>query len=75
MLICIAGKTFKYTETGPVGLLPDKKALHIQASGGVYSEGPAAAMESGHRYLRVIMAFFGITESQGIFVEGITSSR
>ncbi|NOU73181.1 FMN-dependent NADH-azoreductase [Paenibacillus sp. LMG 31458] len=72
--VCIAGKTFKYTETGPVGLLPDKKALHIQASGGVYSEGPAAAMEMGHRYLSVIMSFFGITDFQGIFVEGMAQS-
>lgn len=72
--ICIAGKTFKYTETGPVGLLPDKKALHIQASGGVYSEGPAASMEMGHRYLSVIMSFFGITDFQGIFVEGVAQT-
>lgn len=72
--ICIAGKTFKYTETGPVGLLPDKKALHIQASGGVYSEGPAAAMEMGHRYISTIMSFFGITDFQGIFVEGMAQT-
>lgn len=72
--VCIAGKTFKYTETGPVGLLPDKKAMHIQASGGVYSEGPAASMEMGHRYLSVIMSFFGITDFQGIFVEGMAQS-
>ena len=32
--IAVAGKTFKYTEQGPVGLLTDKKALHIQARGG-----------------------------------------
>ncbi len=72
--ICIAGKTFKYTETGPVGLLPDKKALHIQASGGVYSEGPAASMEMGHRYISTIMSFFGITDFQGIFVEGMAQT-
>lgn len=68
--LCTAGKTFKYTENGPVGLLPDKKALHIQARGGIYSEGPAAAMEMGHRYLSIIMSFFGIKDFQGIFVEG-----
>ncbi|NOU64165.1 FMN-dependent NADH-azoreductase [Paenibacillus sp. LMG 31461] len=68
--LCVAGKTFKYTEAGPVGLLSGKKALHIQARGGVYSEGPAAGMESGHRYISIIMAFFGITETQGLFVEG-----
>lgn len=68
--ICTAGKTFKYTEQGPVGLLTDKKALHIQARGGNYSEGPAAAMEMGHRYLGIIMQFFGIPSFEGLFVEG-----
>ncbi|MCZ8522798.1 MULTISPECIES: FMN-dependent NADH-azoreductase [Paenibacillus] len=68
--ICTAGKTFRYTEKGPVGLLTDKKALHIQARGGIYSEGPAAQMEMGHRYLSVIMQFFGIPSFDGLFVEG-----
>jgi FMN-dependent NADH-azoreductase len=68
--ICTAGKTFNYTEQGPVGLLTNKKALHIQASGGIYSEGPAAEMEMGHRYLSVIMKFFGVPSFQGLFIEG-----
>jgi FMN-dependent NADH-azoreductase len=71
--VCVAGKTFKYTEQGPVGLLPDKKAIHIQASGGIYSEGPAADFEMGHRYLSVIMQFFGIPSFEGIFVEGMNA--
>ncbi|TDF97149.1 FMN-dependent NADH-azoreductase [Paenibacillus piri] len=68
--ICTAGKTFKYTDTGAVGLLTDKKALHIQARGGVYSEGPTAEMEVGHRHLSMIMKFFGVPSFEGIFVEG-----
>ncbi|MEW9701748.1 FMN-dependent NADH-azoreductase [Paenibacillus sp. SI8] len=68
--LCVAGKTFKYTESGPVGLLTGKKALHIQARGGVYSEGPAAEIESGHRYISIIMNFFGIPSTEGLFVEG-----
>lgn len=68
--ICVAGKTFKYTEQGPVGLLTNKRALHIQARGGVYSEGPAAEMEFGHRYLATIMQFFGVPSFEGLFVEG-----
>ncbi|RLQ93291.1 FMN-dependent NADH-azoreductase [Falsibacillus albus] len=68
--VAVAGKTFKYTEQGPVGLLTDKKAVHIQARGGVYSEGPAAGMEMGHRYLSVLMQFFGVPSFDGIFVEG-----
>ncbi|MDQ0874403.1 FMN-dependent NADH-azoreductase [Paenibacillus sp. V4I3] len=69
--ICIAGKT--YTENGPVGLLTDKKAIHIQASGGVYTEGPAADFESGHSYLKKIIQFHGVPSFEGIFVEGMAS--
>lgn len=68
--VAVAGKTFKYTDQGPVGLLTDKKALHIQASGGIYSEGPGAQMEMGHRYLGIIMQFFGVPSFEGLFVEG-----
>ncbi|WP_026694272.1 FMN-dependent NADH-azoreductase [Peribacillus kribbensis] len=68
--ICVAGKTFKYTEQGPIGLLTNKKGLHIQARGGIYSEGPAADLEMGHRYLSVIMQFFGIPSFEGVFIEG-----
>ncbi|MBT2698446.1 FMN-dependent NADH-azoreductase [Bacillus sp. ISL-40] len=68
--VSVAGKTFKYTEQGPIGLLTDKKALHIQARGGFYSEGPAAQMEMGHRYISVMMSFFGVPSLEGVFVEG-----
>ncbi|MCK6256224.1 FMN-dependent NADH-azoreductase [Fictibacillus sp. KIGAM418] len=68
--VAVAGKSFKYTEQGPVGLLTDKKALHIQARGGVYSEGPAADLEMGHRYLSVMMNFFGVPSLEGVFIEG-----
>ncbi|TYR81487.1 FMN-dependent NADH-azoreductase [Priestia megaterium] len=68
--VAVAGKSFKYTEQGPVGLLTDKKALHIQARGGIYSEGPAADMEMGHRYIGIMMKFFGVPSFEGVFVEG-----
>ncbi|MDF2959338.1 MAG: FMN-dependent NADH-azoreductase [Paenibacillus sp.] len=68
--LCTAGKTFKYTEKGAVGLLTDKKGLHIQARGGIYSEGPAAEMELGHRHISTIMKFLGVPSFEGIFIEG-----
>ncbi|GKU82236.1 FMN-dependent NADH-azoreductase [Niallia sp. NCCP-28] len=68
--VAVAGKTFKYTAEGPIGLLTDKKALHIQARGGFYSEGPAADLEMGHKYLSIIMNFFGVPSFEGIFIEG-----
>ena len=72
--ICIVNKTFKYTENGPVGLLSDKKAVHIQARGGVYSSGPAAEFELGDRYINSILSFIGITDKQSIIVEGMNAT-
>ncbi|WP_257351607.1 FMN-dependent NADH-azoreductase [Pseudalkalibacillus decolorationis] len=68
--IAIAGQTFKYTAEGPVGLLGDKKALHIQARGGIYSEGPAAELEMGDRYIRNIMSFLGVNDAESLIAEG-----
>lgn len=68
--VAVAGKTFKYTAEGPIGLLTDKKALHIQARGGFYSEGPAAELEMGHKYLNIMMNFFGVPSFEGLFIEG-----
>ena len=72
--ICIVNKTFKYTENGPVGLLSGKKAVHIQARGGVYSSGPAADYELGDRYVNTILSFIGITNKQSIIVEGMNAT-
>ncbi|WP_281888507.1 FMN-dependent NADH-azoreductase [Paenibacillus sp. YYML68] len=69
--VCVAGKTFKYTENGPVGLLTGKKAFHIQSSGGIYSTGPAAEIEMGHRHLKTIMNFHGVSSMDALFVEGM----
>jgi FMN-dependent NADH-azoreductase len=68
--VVVAGKTFKYTERGPVGLLVNKKAVHIQARGGVYSYGDARAMEFGDSYVRMILGFMGITDVISIIAEG-----
>lgn len=70
----MAGKTFKYTENGPVGLLENKKAVHIQARGGVYSEGPAKAFEFGDSYLRTALTFLGVTSIESIIVEGMAQA-
>jgi FMN-dependent NADH-azoreductase len=48
----------------------DKRALHIQARGASYSEGPAEELEMEHRHLLVIMNFFGVPSFEAIDVEG-----
>lgn len=72
--ICIAGKTFKYTAEGPVGLLAGKKAMHIQAAGGVYSQGPGQNMDFSNRYLKTVFNFLGITDVDTVWVEGMAAN-
>ena len=57
-----AGTTFRYTENGPEGLLPLKKAVVIETRGGLYSEGPAVAMDSQEPHLRTLLGFMGVTD-------------
>ena len=67
--ISYAGISFQYTEDGPVGLLKDKKALHITSRGGMYSEGPAGSFEMGDRYLRAILGFLGVEDVKTVPLE------
>lgn len=70
--ICIAGKTFRYTKNGgSEGLMTDRKAVHIQARGGTYSEGPMQDFEFGDRYMRTIFKFMGIKEVYSVIAEGV----
>jgi FMN-dependent NADH-azoreductase len=72
--LCVAGKTFRYTAQGPVGLLGDKKVLHIQSAGGIYDRESTVVKDFGHAYLAHIMHFFGITEIRALFVEGMDAN-
>lgn len=65
-----AGKTFKYTPEGPVGLIGDKKIALLNARGGVYSEGPAAGAEMAVKYVATMMGFFGATNMETVVIEG-----
>jgi FMN-dependent NADH-azoreductase len=66
-----AGLTFKYTESGPVGLAAGKKTYIVLASGGVYSQGPAAPMNHAVPYLQSVLGFMGITDVETVYVEGL----
>lgn len=68
-----AGVTFKYGESGPVGLLTGKKVYVFTASGGVYSQGPAAAMDHAGTYLRTVLGFIGLTDVTFVHSEGLAT--
>lgn len=57
-----AGITFRYTESGPEGLLEGKRAIILLTRGGLYSEGPAAVMDSQEPHLRNMLSFMGIKD-------------
>jgi len=58
-LIARARLTFKYGENGPVGLLENKKAYIVMASGGVPI---GSQMDFASGYLQHVLAFVGITD-------------
>ncbi|EJQ84976.1 FMN-dependent NADH-azoreductase [Bacillus toyonensis] len=70
--IMIARETFKYTETGSVGLLKDgRRMLVIQASGGIYTNDDwYTEVEYSHKYLKAMFNFFGIEDYQIVRAQG-----
>ncbi|MTH14699.1 FMN-dependent NADH-azoreductase [Flavobacterium sp. LC2016-01] len=68
--IARAGKTFSYSESGPKGLLTDKKVFLSIASGAIFSEGPYKSYDFSESYLRTVFGFLGITDITTFRVEG-----
>ncbi|MCY4180048.1 MAG: NAD(P)H-dependent oxidoreductase [Litoreibacter sp.] len=68
--IARAGRTFKYTENGPVGLLEGKRAIIVVASGGVAMDSP---VDFATPYLRQVLGFVGITNIEIIAADGLVS--
>jgi FMN-dependent NADH-azoreductase len=64
-----AGITFRYSQTGPEGLVKGKKAIVIESRAGLYSEGPAAAMDSQEPHLRTLLGFMGLDDVAFVRVE------
>ena len=61
--------TFRYTENGPEGLLKGKKAIVIESRAGLYSEGPAAAMDTQEPHIRTLLSFMGIDDVEWVRAE------
>lgn len=70
--IAQAGRTFKYTDKGAVGLAGGKTVIVASTRGGVYSSSEAGqAMEHQESYLKVVFGFFGITDVRFVRAEGV----
>lgn len=67
--ISVAGRTFKYTENGPVGLAGEKKAYIASSRGGVYGENSPVDFQEG--FLKTVFNFTGVTDVEIIRAEGV----
>jgi len=66
--IARAGVTFRYTESGPVGLLTGKKVYVFASRGGRYAGTP---LDSQTTYVRDFLQFIGIEDVEFVYAEGL----
>ncbi len=66
------GRTFRYTENGPVGLLSDTKVYVVNASGGVPVGSPADFVTP---YLKHVFGFLGVTDIEFIAADQLVVSE
>lgn len=66
--IARAGTTFRYTATGPEGLLTNKKVYVVLTRGGLHRDQPT---DSQVPYLRTMFGFLGMTDVEFIYAEGL----
>lgn len=62
-----AGVTFRYTETGPEGLLKNKKVYVTTARGGIYPTDADPQVPQ----IRMLLNFLGMTENEFIYSSGL----
>jgi FMN-dependent NADH-azoreductase len=66
--IARVGVTFRYTDTGPVGLLSDKKVYVVLSSGGQHAEGVTDFLRP---YFRTFLGFLGMKDVEFIVADGL----
>lgn len=67
--IAVAGKTFRYTESGPVGLAGGKKVIIVSTAGGIHAGQPTGVAHEN--YLQLVLNFLGITDIEVVRAEGL----
>lgn len=64
-----AGRTFKYTDQGAVGLAGGKTLIVASSRGGAY--GDNSAFDHQESYLKTVFGFFGVTDVRFVRAEGV----
>ena len=67
-----AGVTFRYTDTGSVGLLAGKQAYVFAARGGRYA---GTQKDTQTAYVRDFLAFVGVSDVQFVYAEGLATGE
>ena len=71
--VAIAGRSFRYTPTGPEGLARGKVAILAITQGGVHElGGPSEHHES---YLRFVLNFLGVSDVRVVRAQGLARSE
>lgn len=71
-MVARIGRTFRYSENGPKGLLNDKKVFLVMASGGVPI---GSEMDIASIYLKQVLGFIGMTDVSVIDATKVTCSN
>ena len=69
--IAVAGKTFRYTAEGPVGLAGGKRVIVASTRGGFHQ---GAVSDFQEPYLRFVFGFLGIGDVEFVRAEGLSVS-
>lgn len=69
--IAVAGRTFRYTAEGPVGLAGGKQVIIASARGGLYAGTAREGEDFQEAYLRQVFGFLGIDDVSVVRAEGI----
>jgi FMN-dependent NADH-azoreductase len=67
--IAVSGKTFRYTEKGPEGMVHGKRVVIASGRGGMYGDSSPADFQEA--YLRHLLAFIGVTDVEFVRAEGV----
>ena len=67
-LICRAGITFSYTETGPIGLITGKKVLIVTTTGGAHRN---TATDLALAHAQTVLGFIGLKDATVAYAEAL----
>jgi FMN-dependent NADH-azoreductase len=67
--VVVAGKTFKYSAEGPVGLAGDKKVVIVATSGGKYADTSIDHAHVGH--LKTVLGLLGVKDVSAVRAAGL----